>query len=277
MSTWSGGWAPPAGGRATSPPPPWVTSTGYGCASGSAGGRTTGPPRPRSNCAIPARSARSTRPRGPRRRGWPRRSAARTRAPWSPGPAPPCSPVAWPRPPARAGPARPARPRGGWRSGRRPAGRSRRPGRWAARSRGPGGRWHCRPRSRCGGCACRWPCWSSRRRCWTGWIAGRRSIRRDTWPPGCSTTPGTASESGRDAGNAGPFGPYCLCCAAVTWPAGRYLGRPRLNSAGTMMSSGDSSPIEDRPSASSVESMPPRRTSKTFFTPAAPFAARPHR
>jgi mycofactocin glycosyltransferase len=58
---------------------------------------------------------------------------------------------------------------------------------------------------------------------------------------------------------------------------GRHLCRPRLKSAGTMMSSGDSSWIEDRPSASSVESMPPRRTSKTFFTPAEPFAASPHR
>jgi mycofactocin system glycosyltransferase len=58
---------------------------------------------------------------------------------------------------------------------------------------------------------------------------------------------------------------------------GRHLCRPRLNSAGTMMSSEDSSWIEDRPSASSAESMPPRRTSKTFFTPAEPFAASPHR
>ena len=57
----------------------------------------------------------------------------------------------------------------------------------------------------------------------------------------------------------------------------RHLCRPRLNSAGTMTSSGDSSPMEDRPSASSVESMPPRSTSKTFLTPAEPFAASPHR
>jgi mycofactocin system glycosyltransferase len=57
----------------------------------------------------------------------------------------------------------------------------------------------------------------------------------------------------------------------------RHLCRPRLNSAGTMMSSGDSSPMEVRPSASSVESMPPRSTSKTFLTPAEPFAASPHR
>jgi mycofactocin system glycosyltransferase len=57
----------------------------------------------------------------------------------------------------------------------------------------------------------------------------------------------------------------------------RHLCRPRLNSAGTMTSSGDSSPMEDRPSASSVESMPPRSTSKTFLTPAEPFAAKPHR
>jgi mycofactocin glycosyltransferase len=58
---------------------------------------------------------------------------------------------------------------------------------------------------------------------------------------------------------------------------GCYLCRPRLNSAGTMMSSGDSSWMEDRPSASSVESMPPRSTSMTFFTPAEPLAASPHR
>jgi mycofactocin glycosyltransferase len=57
----------------------------------------------------------------------------------------------------------------------------------------------------------------------------------------------------------------------------RHLCRPRLNSAGTMMSSGDSSWTEDRPSASSVESMPPRSTSKTFLTPAEPLAASPHR
>ena len=58
---------------------------------------------------------------------------------------------------------------------------------------------------------------------------------------------------------------------------GCYFWRPRLNSAGTMMSSGDSSRMEDRPSASRVDSMPPRSTSKTFFTPAEPLAASPHR
>jgi mycofactocin system glycosyltransferase len=57
----------------------------------------------------------------------------------------------------------------------------------------------------------------------------------------------------------------------------RHLCMPRLNSAGRMMSSGDSSRTEDRPSASSVESMPPRSTSKTFLTPAEPLAASPHR
>jgi len=57
----------------------------------------------------------------------------------------------------------------------------------------------------------------------------------------------------------------------------RHLCRPRLNSAGTMMSSGDRSWTEDRPRASSVESMPPRSTSKTFLTPAEPLAASPHR
>ena len=57
----------------------------------------------------------------------------------------------------------------------------------------------------------------------------------------------------------------------------RHLCRPWLNSAGTMTSAGDSSWMEDRPSASSVESIPPRSTSKTFFTPAEPFAASPHR
>ncbi len=56
-----------------------------------------------------------------------------------------------------------------------------------------------------------------------------------------------------------------------------HLCRPRLNSAGTMTSSAESSWTEDRPSASSVESMPPRSTSKTFFTPAEPLAASPHR
>jgi len=60
-------------------------------------------------------------------------------------------------------------------------------------------------------------------------------------------------------------------------PLRSYLCRPRLNSAGTMTSSGVSSPMEDRPSASRVESMPPRSTSKTFLTPAEPLAASPHR
>ena len=44
---------------------------------------------------------------------------------------------AWPRPAGW--------PRGGWPSGRRAAGRSPRPARWAARSPGPGGRRRCRP------------------------------------------------------------------------------------------------------------------------------------
>ncbi len=59
--------------------------------------------------------------------------------------------------------------------------------------------------------------------------------------------------------------------------AGRHLDRPWLKSAGTMMSSGDRSWTEERPSASNVESMPAPSTSKTFFTPADPLAARPHR
>jgi len=218
-STSSGGWARLAGGCVTSRRPPWGTSTGSDCAGGSAGGRTTGRQRPRSNCVIPARSARSTRLCGPRRPGWRRRSAIRRQVPWSPGLAPPCSPAAWPRSPARTGLARPVRPRGGWRPGRPAAGRSRPPGRWAARSPGPGGPWRCWPPSRCGGCGYRWPRWCSRRRCSTGWTAGPRLIRRDMWPPGCSTTSATAWGSGRDAPNAGPFGLCCPCCGAVTWPA----------------------------------------------------------
>jgi GT2 family glycosyltransferase len=126
------------------------------------------------------------------------------------------SAAGWPGSPARPGPSRPDRPRGGWPSPRPPAGRSPRPARWVARSAGPGGRWRCRPRSRCAGCGCRWPRWSWRHRCWTGWTAGRRSTRRGTWPPGCSTTPGTAWGCGRGACSAGPFGPYCRCCAGVT-------------------------------------------------------------
>jgi mycofactocin system glycosyltransferase len=59
--------------------------------------------------------------------------------------------------------------------------------------------------------------------------------------------------------------------------AGHHLCRPRLNSAGTRMSSGDRSWMEARPSASRVESMPARSTSNTFFTPAEPLAASPHR
>ena len=53
-------------------------------------------------------------------------------------------------------------------------------------------------------------------------IGGRRWIRRGTWPPGCSTTPGTAWGCGRGAWNDGPFGPYCPCCAGVTVT---YAGR----------------------------------------------------
>ena len=184
---------------------------------------------------------------------------------------------------AVAAPGRLGRVAAGGQAGR-PAGRWRRPGRWAARCRGSGGRPRCRPRSRCGGCGSRWPRWSWRRRCSTGWTAGRRWIRRGTWRPGCSTTPRTAWGSGKDVPNGGPSSRCCPCYAAVTWAAGPYraclacyLCRPRLNSAGTMTSSGVSSPMEDRPSASSVESMPPRSTSKTFLTPAEPLAASPHR
>ena len=128
----------------------------------------------------------------------------------------PAGPAAGPGHRRGLAPSRPDRPRGGWPSPRPAAGRSPRPARWAARSAGPGGRWRCRPRSRCGGCGCRWPRWCWRRRCWTGWTAGRRSTRRGTWPPGCSTTPGTAWGCGRGAWNAGPFGPCCRCCAGVT-------------------------------------------------------------
>jgi hypothetical protein len=75
------GWPRPAGGCATSPPPPCRTSTGYGCGPGSPGARTTGPPPPCWNSAIRARCARC-RPRdGPRRPGWPPWRAARRRAP----------------------------------------------------------------------------------------------------------------------------------------------------------------------------------------------------
>ena len=139
---------------------------------------------------------------------------------WSPGPAPPCWPGGWRGSPASRGPARPARPPGGWRPGRPAAGRWRRPGRWAARCRGPGGRPRCRPRSRCGGCGSRWPRWSWRRRCSTGWTAGRRWTRRGTWPPGCWTTSRTAWGSGRDAPNGGPSSRCCPCYAAATGPAG---------------------------------------------------------
>jgi hypothetical protein len=266
----------------------WAISIASGCGRGSRGAGTTERPRPRSSCGTLAWSARSTRRPGPRRPGWPPRSAIRRRARWSPGPAPPCSPGGWRGPPASRGRFRPARPRGGWRPGRRPAGRWRRPGRWAARCRGSGGRPRCRPRSRCGGCGSRWPRWSSCRRCSTGWTAARRWTRRGTWRPGSWTTPRTAWGFGKDVPNGGPSSPCCPCYAAVTWAAVSYPGalpalvpaylcRPRLNSAGTMTSSGVSSPMEDRPSASRVESMPPRSTSKTFLTPAEPLAASPHR
>ena len=171
-----------------------------------------GPPALRVGVDRGGLAGRGARPSGGRRRR-------------SPGPVPPCSPAGWRRSPASRGPSRPARPRGGWRPGRRAAGRSRRPGRWAARSRGSGGRPRCRPRSRCGGCGSRWPRWSSRRRCSTGWTAGRRSIRCGTWRPGCSTTPRTASESGKDVPNEGPSSPCCPCCAAAARAAGPYPSR----------------------------------------------------
>jgi len=46
---------------------------------------------------------------------------------------------------------------------------------------------------------------------------------------------------------------------------------------GTSTSSGLRSWTDARPSPSSAESIPPRRMSKTFLTPADPFAASPHR
>ena len=45
---------------------------------------------------------------------------------------------------------------------------------WAARCRGRGGRWRCPPRSRCPGCGCRWPRWSSPRPCSAGGSGARR-------------------------------------------------------------------------------------------------------
>ena len=289
-STSSGGWPRLAGGPAMSRPPRWDTSTGSGCASGWPGARTTGLRRPHSSCAIRARCARFTPRRGPRWPGWPWPWAALTPVPWSPAPAPLCSPAGWLRSPARAGRGRPTRPPGGWRRARRAAGPWRRSGRWAARSPAPGGRWPCPRRWRWAGSGFRWPCWCSRRRCWTGWTGVRRWTRPAMWPPGCSTTSGTASESGRDAPSAGPLVRCCPCCegvarTAVTYRVSRtrvsrtrgHLCRPRLNSAGTMMSSGDTSWIEDRPSASRVASIPPRSTSKTFCTPEDPLAASPHR
>ena len=106
-----------------------------------------------------------------------------------------------------------------------------------------------------------------------GAVRGRPVARRRRVQPG-----GVAGVRGTH----GPFGPCYPCCAGVTVIYALsfmrcHLCRPRLNSAGTMTSSGDSSPMEDRPSASSVESMPPRSTSKTFLTPAEPLAASPHR
>jgi DNA-binding CsgD family transcriptional regulator len=53
--------------------------------------------------------------------------------------------------------------------------------------------------------------------------------------------------------------------------------RPWLKSRGTITSAGTRSRTDERPRASRAESMPPRRMSKTFRTPAGPPAARPHR
>ncbi len=85
------------------------------------------------------------------------------------------------------------------------------------------------------GCGCRWPRWSSRRRCWTGWTGGRRWTRRATPPRDCSTT--SAYSLGVWQGCAGrrtvrPLLPRL---------GSRHLDIPRANSAGTMTSSGDRS------------------------------------
>ncbi len=61
-----------------------------------------------------------------------------------------------------------------------------------------------------------------------------------------------------------------------------YVSPTRFNSqrtkaGGTMTSRAPISLHRSRPSPSSVESIPFRRTSRTFSTPACPFAASPHR
>ena len=228
-------------------------------------------------------------------------AATRPRAPPSPALASPCSPGASRRSPASSGPGRGPGPHGSWRAAWPAAGLSRQAGRWAGPSPGPGGRPRRQPRWRCAGRGTRWPRWSSRRRCSTGWTGGRHWIRRVTSPRGCSTMWPTASASGRAAPGSGPSGRCCRSShsrltgptvhraghnrsaglSSRPWAAGPgahgYLDRPAVKSAGTTMSSGDRSCTEGRPSASRVESMPPRSTSKTFFTPAEPPAARPHR
>ena len=78
----------------------------------------------------PGRCARCTRRRGPRWPGWPRRRAAPTRARWSPGSVPPCSPGGWLGLPAKGGRGRPGRPRGGWRRSRRRRDARSRPAAW---------------------------------------------------------------------------------------------------------------------------------------------------
>ena len=178
----------------------------------------------------------------------------------------PCWPGGWPGSPARPGPSRPGRPRGGWPS----------------------------PRPGAGTLAAARPLGSAISRTWSplalpAAIAVRRLRlplaalvlappllewldRRPPLDPARYAYARLLDDAGYSVGvwqgrNAAPFGPTTR--AARTLPSFMRcdLGMPRLNSAGTITSSGDSSPMEDRPSASSVESMPPRSTSKTFLTP----------
>ena len=64
--------------------------------------------------------------------------------------------------------------------------------------------------------------------------------------------------------------------AAASYQRGRG-GCPKAKLGGTSTSSATRSWIEARPKPASVSSIPARRMSRTFFTPASPLAARPQR
>ena len=87
--------------------------------------------------------------------------------------------------------------------------------------------------------------------------------------PGMPVPPHDRGEQGRVK-----FPAFLLTAHKAAW---RHIPRSRRKPSGMTRSAGVRSCTEDWPSPSSAESMPPRRMSRTFSTPACPLAARPHR